>query len=232
MRLYLFDRALKVSPRNADLFADKGKVLSELGQHHDALACYRRAVSINPKHEIALFNHGCSLLAVDLPADALAQFDRLIALAPNHPPAYHGRAIALTDLRRYDDAIESAEQALKLNPDFAEALQARGMTHTAMRRHDLALADFKKAAAPQPRPGKSSEANLVWRRCSAATGIRSRRTNPIFEAAVRAGRSVAPFTFLAVSDLPQEQLVCARSYAAKKYPVGDAAVLERRAIQA
>ena len=121
--LHLFDRALKINPRNADIFADKGKVLSELGQHHDALVCYRRALSINPNHGIALYNQGCSLLAVDHPADALALFDRLIKLAPNHAPAHHGRAIALTDMRRFEDAVASADQALKLNPDYPEALQ-------------------------------------------------------------------------------------------------------------
>ena len=52
------------------------------------------------------------------------------------------------------------------------------------------------------------------------------------ENAVRAGRSVAPFTFVVVSESPEQQLVCSRTYAAKKYPSVMPAIVERRAIPA
>lgn len=215
--LYLFDRALKISPRNADIFADKGRVLSEMGRHREALPCYERAVSISPKHEIALYNQGCALLALDCPADALGLFDRLIALAPNHPPAYHGRAIALTDLRRFDDAIESSGQALKFNPDYADALQSRGLTHTAMHRHDLALADFKKAARLNP-DLENLQGSLVLAKMFCCDWDQIAQDKSNLDAAVRSGRTVAPFTFVVASGSPEDQLICSRSYAARKFP--------------
>ena len=215
--LHLFDRALKISPRNADIFADKGKVLSELGQHHDALVCYRRAISINPKHGIALYNQGCSLLAIDHPADALALFDRLIALAPNHAPAYHGRAIALTDMRRFDEAIAGADQALTLNPDYPEALQSRGLARTGMRRHDLALADFQNATRLNPNL-ENLQGSLVWAKMFCCDWADIEKDKSDLVSAARAGRTVAPFTFLAVTGSPEEQLICSQSYATKKYP--------------
>jgi protein O-GlcNAc transferase len=215
--LYLFDRALKIDPRNADIVADKGRVLSEMGRHAEALPCYERAVSLNPKHGIALYNQGCSLLALDCPADALGLFDRLIALAPDHAPAHHGRALALTDLRRFGDAIESSGQALTLNPDYAEALQARGLAHTAMHRHELALADFKKAARLNP-DLENLQASLVLAKMFCCDWDRIAQEQSSLDNAVRSGRTVAPFTFCVVSNSPQDQLICSRSYAARKYP--------------
>ena len=60
--LRLFDRALKIDPHNADILADKGNVLTQLGRHHDALLCYQQAVSLNAGHWHALQNQGATLL--------------------------------------------------------------------------------------------------------------------------------------------------------------------------
>src|SRR3954462_10866607 len=52
--LQSFDRALKIDPNNADIWADKGQLLTELGRHKHALPCNQKAISINPQHGNAL----------------------------------------------------------------------------------------------------------------------------------------------------------------------------------
>src|SRR6476646_8601144 len=81
--LRLFKRALDISPRSADLWADNGRVLTEISRHEDALFCYQKAVTFNPAHGAALQNQGYSLLALGRHADALVIFDRLLTIAPN-----------------------------------------------------------------------------------------------------------------------------------------------------
>lgn len=148
--LRCFDRALRLGPRNADILADKGKVLSEAGRHQDALACYQESVSINPVHGIALLNQGCSLLALSRPAEALAIFDRLLNFAANFPPALKNRGVALKDLNRLGEAADSYRQALVLDPQDIEAWCNVGDVFLRLKRFDEALGAYDKALVLKP----------------------------------------------------------------------------------
>jgi len=145
--LWLFDRALAISPNTADILADKGKVLTEVGQHRDALLCYQQAVSINPKHWMALHNQGCTLLALRSSTEALGVFDRLIEIIPNFAPAFNNRGVALKELKRYEEAVASYQQAIVFNPQDIEAWCNLGDGLFKLKRHDEAFAAYDKALA-------------------------------------------------------------------------------------
>lgn len=215
--LKLFDRALKISPRQADILADKGRLLTQIGRHAEAMHCYDRALAANPRHETALYNQGYSLLALDSPTEALQRFDRLVELAPQHPPAYLGRGVALTDLGRFDEAIASFDRALEMQPNYAEALQGRGIVRLHQRRHDLAISDFEIAARHRP-DLENLQSNLVLAKMYCCDWAQIAEEKAKLRSAVKANQTVAPFLFLAVSDSPAEQLNCARNYANRKYP--------------
>lgn len=213
-----FDRALKAEPRHADILTDKGRVLSGLNRHEEALQIYAKAVAVNPRHNLALLNQACTLLYLERSQEALRLFDRLLELAPDYPLALHNRAIALTDLRRYQEAIASADRALKLAPDYAEALQSRGVAYEYLRQHDLASADLKAALRLNPELDYL-RGNVTWSQlnCCDWQGLAEAKAN--IEGDLRAGKHViTPFAFMAVSDSPRDQQICASLYIAHKYP--------------
>jgi protein O-GlcNAc transferase len=148
--LRFFDRALKIDPHNADILADKGNVLTELGQHHEALLCYQQAVAINAGHWRALQNQGATLLLLKRFAEALAVFDRLLQLIPNHAPAFNNRGEALKELGRDEEAVASYRQATVLDPQNMEVWSNLGDGLFKLKRHDEAFDAYDKALALKP----------------------------------------------------------------------------------
>jgi predicted O-linked N-acetylglucosamine transferase (SPINDLY family) len=148
--LRLFDRALRLAPDNSDILADKGKVLTELGRHQEALVCYQRAVSINPRHLNALQNQGATLLILKNFAEALAVFDRLLAIVPNYVPAFSNRGEALKELGRDEEAVTSFRQAIAIDPQNIEAWINLGDALFKLKRYDEAVGAFDKAVAIKP----------------------------------------------------------------------------------
>jgi protein O-GlcNAc transferase len=143
--LQLFDRALKVNPRNADILADKGKVLTELGRHHDALPCYKQAISVNPGHGNALHNLGATFLWLKRFDEALAVCDSLLKLIPNHPLAFNNRGEALKGLGRYEDAVASYRKVILLDPQHPEAWRSLGDCLLQLKQYDEAFVAYDKA---------------------------------------------------------------------------------------
>jgi protein O-GlcNAc transferase len=216
--LKLFDRALKVSPRNADILADKGRLLNEAGKHDEALLCYRAAIAINPKHVPALLNLGCTLLALERSKEALLSFDQLLAVAPDYPLALHNRSIALTDLRRYGEAIAMSDGALAVEPRYAEALQSRAIAHEYLRHHEAAAIDFKAALRLNPELDYL-RGQVYWSQLNCCDWQDLTTQKSAIETDLHAGkRVVTPFAFLAISDSMKDQQTCAEIHAASKYP--------------
>jgi protein O-GlcNAc transferase len=148
--LRLFDRALKISPHNADVLADKGKVLTQLGRHDEALLCYQQAVSINAGHWSALQNQGATLLLLKRFAEALVIFDRLLSMVPNYAPAFNNRGEALKELGHDEEAVASYRQATTLDPQDMEAWSNLGNGLFKLKRHDEAFGAYDKALALKP----------------------------------------------------------------------------------
>ena len=148
--LRMFDRALNVSPRSADILADKGRVLTEIGRHEEALACYQQAVSINPQHWAAIQNQGYSLLALRRNMEALETIDRLLTIVPHHAPALNNRGEALKNLNRYEDAITSYKQALALDSRNIETWSNLGDCLHKLKHYDDALDAYRRILAINP----------------------------------------------------------------------------------
>ena len=147
--LRMFDRALNISPGSADILADKGRALADIGRNEEALACFQQAVAINPQHWIAMHNQGCSLLALRRNVEALALFDRVLIIH-NYPPAHNNRGEALKNLHRYEDAISSFRQALSLDSHNLETWSNLGDCLCKLKQYDGALNAYRQVLAINP----------------------------------------------------------------------------------
>lgn len=148
--LRLFDRALAILPNAADILADKGKVLIDLGRHADALPCFEEAVAVNPEHWMALQNQGAALLALKRPAEALGVFDRLLVVMKNHPAAFNNRALALKDMGRFAEAVDDFKKAVSFDGKNVEVLTNLGDALFAAKNYDEANAAYDRALALKP----------------------------------------------------------------------------------
>ena len=146
----LISKAIKIDPRNAEAYYNRGIALKELKRHGDALASYDKAILLKRNYAEAYYNRGIVLLELFRFEDALASNDKAILLKPEFAEAYNNRGIALKELRRYEDVLVSCDKAIALKPDYAEAYINRGIALKELRRLDEALASYNRAIAIKP----------------------------------------------------------------------------------
>lgn len=217
-------RAVAIKPDFAAAHVSHGHMLTRLGRAEDAVKSYGRVLALKDNHAGAYFWRGNLLRGLNRLPESLADFDRAVALNPGHAEAWSNRGVVLKALGRHDDAIASYGRALAARADFAEAAANRGLALTEIGRHADAIGDFELAL--KLGSGADFAAGLLahcrmhccdWKEFEAD---RKRLTDGI-----RAGKRIThPFPFLALSGLGEDQLACARLWAAAKCPASPAPV--------
>jgi protein O-GlcNAc transferase len=152
---------------------------------------------------------------------------RVGELTPDKPEAHRDLGEVLARVGRLDEAVMSFHQALAIDPDFAPAHFGLGNVLKTRGKLRDAVACFDRAAALDP---ENADVLSVWFRERQIICDWSRYHE--FEVKVRQAIGAqpsagAPFTLLALSSTPQEQLDCARRVGAK-IAVRESQLLPRR----
>ena len=213
-----FDRALAIKPDHAEALHNRGNALRQLQRHEDALASHDRALAVKPDYAEAHYGRGNVLIDLRRPGEAVASYERALAIRPGFADALLNRAYALLELKRNEEALACYGQALAIKPDFPEALYNRGIALTVMKRYEEAIADFERVLRLDPEY-PYVKGKLVHARLDCCDWRSFERDVTAIEADIRSGRRACePFTFMALSDSPDDQLRCARIYAADACP--------------
>jgi protein O-GlcNAc transferase len=213
-----YDRAVAAKPDFATAYLHRGNVLKRLERFDEAIASYDRVIALNPDHAAAHNNRGAVFHALRRFDQALASYDQAIRCDPNYGAAYNNRGIVLQDLARFDEALASYERATLVQPDSADAYCNLGALLSMMGRHEEAARAFARLVELAP-DRDYAIGDLLHERLHVCDWTRYTETVDAVVDAVRAGRHASsPFTLLAVSDSPADQLRCARLFASRHYP--------------
>ena len=217
--LECYDRALAIKPSFAEALNNRGNTLLDLRRYEEALESYDRAIAIAPGYAEAFNNRGNALHELKRYNEALASYDRALALAPRYASALNSRGNALYELDRLDEALASFDKALQIAPGYAVAYNNRGNALRRLNRYEEAIRDFECVLTVRPdyEYAFGLFVNLKMQCCDWHTHIAD---NQRLVADVQSGkRSTPPFSFLGISDSPQDQLLCSRIWARDKFPV-------------
>ena len=214
-----YDEALAIAPDLAAALCNRSGPLSKLFRHEEALASCDRALSVDPGCGRAHSTRGAVLNGVHRHDEALESCDKAIALDPNDAYGHFNRGVALHALGQREDALASFNRAKALMPGLPDASLFRGITLDALGRYEEAAEEFERALKLHP-DTDFALGNLVLSRiriCEWRTYADDLRR---LIDRTRAGRPCAvPFTMLAVSDSPADQLACALTFARETCPV-------------
>lgn len=218
----LCERFLETHPQDAVALVNLGNCQVKLNSAEEALGSYEKALEIRPDYADALANRAIALLEMKRPQEALESCDRALAARPDMAEALSNRAKALRELERPQEALESYERALEIRPVFFEALQGLGNALVNLGRYQEAVESYEKALAISPDfeylPG-----TLAWARTHCCDWRGRNEEVGRLVSAIRAGkRSVLPFMALSVTDSPQDQLLCSRTWIGDKFPASTA----------
>jgi predicted O-linked N-acetylglucosamine transferase (SPINDLY family) len=221
-------RSAELDPKQALPDVVHGLALQRAGRPAEALARFDAALSHEQYHAAAQVGRAQALEALERLPEALEATLLAGRLDPENLTVYLMAARLMIRAQRFAEAAEYFDQALRRNEHCIEALRGRAQCLAALRRAEEALEAYERLLAIAPdSPYLSGERFYVQMSCCDWTDYEARRQE--LAARVRRGERVSsPGSFLAHSDSPADQLICARTYAADRLAVGQRVTVARR----
>ena len=143
-------KAVEISPNDAEAQSNLGITLQELGRLVEAEISYKKAIAIKPDYAKAHSNLGNMLQELGRLEEAETSYKKAIAIKSEFAEAHYNLGITLKELGRLEEAETSYKKAIAIKPDYAEAHSNLGLTLQELGRQDQAVASYKKAIAIKP----------------------------------------------------------------------------------
>jgi tetratricopeptide (TPR) repeat protein/ADP-heptose:LPS heptosyltransferase len=143
--LKVFEKAIQLSPDNAELWRQRGDILVQLQRHDQALPSYQHVLTLNPDHPEALYKSGVLLGQFERYGEAIAYLDRSDRALPNHAPTLEARAKVLYNLKRPEECLTEGKRAYRLDPGNADTCDTIAGALRLLGRHEEALEWFDRA---------------------------------------------------------------------------------------
>jgi protein O-GlcNAc transferase len=213
-----YGRALAISPDNFLALHNRGSTSLTMNRFSQAIADFERVLEINPHFLPARHNRSVALNELGRHVEALQACDDLLAIDPRFVPSRYNRSLALTNLGRHAEALAACEEVLAINRDYPDAVHLRGIILMQLNQEEAAIAEFERALRLAPAIDYA-RGDLTFAKLRCCRWDNIDRDIEQVVADVRAGkRTISPFSLLAISDTPRDQLLCARSFVAVKCP--------------
>ncbi len=139
------NNALKLRPRDAEAYYNRGVAYDNLGQYKNAIKDYNQAISLNPDFAEAYSNRGTINNTTGKYQRAIEDFSEAIRLNPDDAEAFLGRGFAYDKLGHYQHAIGNYSQAIGIKPDYAKAFHNRGVVYFSQNNNKYGCYDAQKA---------------------------------------------------------------------------------------
>ena len=114
-------KAVALSPQDAEAHSNLGVALQELRILDEAEASYNHAIALKPDYAEAHCNLGTALKELGRLDEAKASYNQAIELKPDYAEAHCNLGATLDELGRLDEAVTSYSQAIALKPDYSSA---------------------------------------------------------------------------------------------------------------
>jgi|AntAceMinimDraft_9_1070365.scaffolds.fasta_scaffold118698_1 tetratricopeptide (TPR) repeat protein len=134
---------------DARLWELRGRILTNLKMHLEAVRSYDRALELDPLEDLLPYiwnNRGISLFALERYEEAKVAFSEASRRKWKYlPQAFNNRGLALMKLDHPIDALKDFEKAAQSEPTFPEAFNNRGQAFECLGKLPEALASYNKA---------------------------------------------------------------------------------------
>jgi len=212
------ERALAIAPDAIGALITRGNVLLEFKRYEDALSSFQRALSVKPDDVDGLNNLGVALTHLQQIGEAIACFDRALAIDPRRARVLDNRGVALFAAGRFSDALESYDRALAIKPDDAGTLYHRGHALANLGRYGEAVEGWQRVLAIDPGHPHVLGSLAFYRLMICDWKEMERITDELVRALAEESRTIEPFTLLAYSVAPADQLRHTRQYVGNRMP--------------
>jgi tetratricopeptide (TPR) repeat protein len=167
------DAALRLDPRYAPAWAERGRVAYLRGDDAGALRACGRAVELDAKSAAAHTWRAAALARLGKPKEALADGDAAVASAPDDATARAVRGDVRRRLGDLDGALADCDQAVWLDRQLPPAHLYRGSVYAAKDDYANAAADFTRALQLDPQLGEAyrRRGDVSWAKSDSAAAL-------------------------------------------------------------
>ena len=143
-------KALEISPSDAEAHNNLGNTLKELGKLEAAETSYKTAISINPQFADAHSNLGNTLKELGKLEAAEISYRTAIAIKPDFAEGHYNLGNILKELGNLENAETSYKIAISIHPKFANAYINLGNTLKELGKLEAAETSYKTAISINP----------------------------------------------------------------------------------
>ncbi len=141
----VFDRCIKNSPKNPDIYFYLGNAYLDLLQFEKSLAQFSTSISYDPSYTDAYYNRASCYFQLKNYTLAYQDYTKVIELATNTNYAYYLRGNCSYKLGKLDAALVDYELALKENQEAHEIESALANAYFSMENYEKALIHYDRA---------------------------------------------------------------------------------------
>jgi tetratricopeptide (TPR) repeat protein len=154
-----FTKAIKISPEDARLYNDRGRVYHRMNRFPEAIEDFSTAIKLAPKDYAGYSERGAVEVSQNQMDAAVADLNKALELKPDDAQTLRWLASAHKSLKQYDLAVADYTAILsKTDPNSsdqarlaaADLLAKRGYTYNLMQQYENAINDFKEAMRLNP----------------------------------------------------------------------------------
>mgnify|MGYP001241376967 CR=1 FL=1 len=148
--LFANQKAVALSPQDAENHNSLGFILRKMGKLDLAQKSFSQAIGLNPNFVAAHNNLGITLKELGKLKSAEKRFKLAISIKPDYLNAYNNLGATLEERGRLEEAAEIYKKVITLKPNFAEAYNNLGNTLKALGKIKPAKDCYKKAISLSP----------------------------------------------------------------------------------
>ncbi|MGK7923341.1 MAG: tetratricopeptide repeat protein [Trichodesmium sp.] len=148
--VHSYNQALKIHPEMADVWNNRGVVLTRLKMLNEAISSYERALQIKADYADAWNNRGVSLIELQHYQEAINSFEQAIKVKSDYADAWNNRGVCLAKIQKYQEAVKSYNQAIAIKNDYSDAWNNRGVSLMRLAIYGEAIACFDNAVKIKP----------------------------------------------------------------------------------
>lgn len=148
--LAAYDEAIKLNPKLAEAYNNRGFIKYHLGQFAAAVEDYSAAIRFKSNFFAALNNRGNAYAALGQFQNAMQDLKAALKLENNSAIAHNNLGSVYYSLKNFDAAIEEYTKAINLNPHYADACYNRAVAYYVQGNPVQALIDAKSAISLNP----------------------------------------------------------------------------------
>ena len=145
-----FSQTLRIQPKFADAYHNRGLAREKHGDLEGALADYDQTLRFQPNFPMAYVNRGNAYNRQGAYKAAINDYDQALRMKPDLAEAYLNRGNAHGARGNMQGAVRDYDEALRIRPDYAEVYNNRGIEHYNLGNLDDAIKDYDEAIRIQP----------------------------------------------------------------------------------